>query len=225
MNERHNVIQMKNKLVSKVILSVIVCLLSGCSSIGISSSPSGARVFMNDVDTGLTTPALIRVRDLPLGRSYITVVQDGYISVPRKQEVEVQLAVGQIIWTWFPPVLVKNLCGDCWKGITYPKDRHLEDFFLLSLSGVPSATKPVQQEVQTMSLPEPARVKPITNADVVAMIKANLSEITIIAAIKQGPADFDTSPMALIELKKQDVSDAMQQAMMQSQSQTSLIKP
>jgi hypothetical protein len=56
------------------------------------------------------------------------------------------------------------------------------------------------------------------------MIKANLSETTIIAVIKQGPADFDTSPMALIELKKQDVTDAMQQAMIQAQLQTSRIK-
>jgi hypothetical protein len=57
------------------------------------------------------------------------------------------------------------------------------------------------------------------------MIKANLSETTIIAAIKQGPTDFDTSPMVLIELKKQDVTDAMQQAMIQAQPQTLRIKP
>jgi hypothetical protein len=145
--------------------------------------------------------------------------------VPRKQEIEVQLAVGQIVWTWFPPVLIKNLCGDYWKGVTYPKDRHIEDFFLHSLSGAPSTTKALQQEVQAASLPEPPKKKQITNADVVAMIKANLSETTIIAAIKQGPTDFDTSPMVLIELKKQDVTDAMQQAMIQAQPQTLRIKP
>lgn len=225
MNECVNIIQTKIELVSKVILVATVCLLSGCRSIGVSSSPSGARVFMNDSDTGMTTPASIPVKKLPLGRSYITVVQEGYISVPRKQEIEVHLSIGQIIWSWFPPVLVKNLCGDFWKGITYPESRHLEDFLLQPASVAPSETTTVQQEVPKTSLPEPPKGKPITNADVVSMIKANLSETTIIAAIKLGPSDFDTSPMALIELKKQDVTDAMQQAMMQTQPQTSRIKP
>jgi hypothetical protein len=222
---KYTITQTNKELVSKAIMAAAFCLLCGCSSIGVYSSPSGARVFMNDVDTGLTTPASIRVKNLPMGRSYITVVQDGYISEPRKQEIEVHLSVGQIIWSWFPPVLVKNLCGDFWKGVTYPPSRHLADFVLQPASGAPSATTSVQPEIPMTPLQELPKGKPITNADVVAMTKANLSESTIIAAIKQGPSDFDTSPTALIELKKQDVTDEIQQAMMQTQNRTPPVKP
>lgn len=61
-----------------------------------------------------------------------------------------------------------------------------------------------------------AEMKLVSNADVVAMINAGLPESTIIMAIKQGPAGFDTSPMALIELKNQGATAGMLEAMMQS---------
>ncbi len=58
--------------------------------------------------------------------------------------------------------------------------------------------------------------KPITNADVVNMVKAELPESNIIKAIQQSITNFDMSPQGLIELTKQGVSskiiDAMQQA-------------
>ena len=57
--------------------------------------------------------------------------------------------------------------------------------------------------------------KLVTNTDVVTMIKAGLPESTIIMAIKQGPAGFDTSTTALIELKKQGATSGMLEAMMQ----------
>ena len=43
--------------------------------------------------------------------------------------------------------------------------------------------------------------KPITNKDVLDMIKAGLPESTIVLAIQKGPTQLDTSPMALVELK------------------------
>jgi hypothetical protein len=43
--------------------------------------------------------------------------------------------------------------------------------------------------------------KPITNKDVLEMIKAGLPESTIVLAIQKGPVQLDTSPMALVELK------------------------
>lgn len=58
--------------------------------------------------------------------------------------------------------------------------------------------------------------KPITNADIVNMVKAAVPESNIVKAIQQSITNFDTSPQGLIELNKQGVSskiiDAMQQA-------------
>ena len=66
--------------------------------------------------------------------------------------------------------------------------------------------------------------KHLTNADVIAMVKASLPENTIILAIQQGPTDFDTSAQTLIALKNQGVStkilDAMIQAETSSESQS-----
>lgn len=64
------------------------------------------------------------------------------------------------------------------------------------------------------SLAEQPKRKPTTNADVIMMIKAKLPETTIISAIKQGPSDFDTSPLALIELKNQGATGGMLDAML-----------
>lgn len=55
----------------------------------------------------------------------------------------------------------------------------------------------------------------MTNADVVEMIKAELPESTIILAIQETPSNFDTSPQALIQLKKQGASQKILDAMLQ----------
>jgi hypothetical protein len=39
--------------------------------------------------------------------------------------------------------------------------------------------------------------KPLTNADVITMIKAGLAESTIVLSIQQSTSNFDTSPEAL----------------------------
>ncbi len=67
--------------------------------------------------------------------------------------------------------------------------------------------------------------KPITNADIVAMVKAELPESTIVVAIQQSPANFDTSPQALIELKTQGVSPKIIEAMLQAGVPTTPAQP
>lgn len=67
-----------------------------------------------------------------------------------------------------------------------------------------------------------AEKKPVTNADVVTMIKAGLPESTIVMAIKQGSSAFDTSPAGLIELKNQGATSVMLEAMMQPQPSTEM---
>src|SRR6478752_1278483 len=56
--------------------------------------------------------------------------------------------------------------------------------------------------------------KPLTNTDVVDMVRAGLADSTIILAIKNSGTNFDTSPQALIELKKSGVSQSVMDAML-----------
>lgn len=51
------------------------------------------------------------------------------------------------------------------------------------------------------------KAKPLTNADVVAMVKAGLPQDTIISAIGSQPSNFDISAIGLLGLKKQGVSN------------------
>lgn len=56
--------------------------------------------------------------------------------------------------------------------------------------------------------------KPLTNDDVVAMVKGGLAEGTIINAIGAQDSSFDVSAMALIKLKQQGVSAKVMDAML-----------
>jgi len=54
---------------------------------------------------------------------------------------------------------------------------------------------------------------PLTNDDVVKMFGAGLAESTIVQVIQKAPANFDTSPDALIKLKQQGVTAKIIEAM------------
>src|ERR1051325_10997901 len=56
--------------------------------------------------------------------------------------------------------------------------------------------------------------KPLTNADVIKMIKAELKEETIVLAIQKHASDFDTSVDGLIALKKEGASQKVLDAML-----------
>ncbi len=56
--------------------------------------------------------------------------------------------------------------------------------------------------------------KPLTNQDIVQMVKAGLAESVIVAAIQSSPAGYDNSPAALIELQKAAVPAKVQEAML-----------
>jgi hypothetical protein len=72
---------------------------------------------------------------------------------------------------------------------------------------------------------EAQQKKPITNPDIVAMVKAGLPESTIVVAIQQSPANFDTSPQALIELKTQGVTPKIIETMLQAGAPTTTAQP
>jgi hypothetical protein len=58
--------------------------------------------------------------------------------------------------------------------------------------------------------------KPMTNADVINMVKAGLTENTIVLDIQLSPTAFDTSPQALITLKSQGVPQGILDVMLTS---------
>jgi SH3-like domain-containing protein len=74
------------------------------------------------------------------------------------------------------------------------------------------------QDAQT---PKPAP-RPLTNADVVDMLKADLSQEIVIAKINASACEFDTSPGALRVLKTANVPDAVILAMVQGHSGSTL---
>jgi hypothetical protein len=61
--------------------------------------------------------------------------------------------------------------------------------------------------------------KPLTNADVIRMVKAGLAESTIVLSIQHSPAVFDTSPEALISLKRLGVTQKVLDAMLTAGSE------
>ena len=48
--------------------------------------------------------------------------------------------------------------------------------------------------------------QPLTNAGVIKMVKAKLSESVVVAAIQSSPANYDISPDGLIALQKAGVT-------------------
>ncbi|HXY26262.1 MAG TPA: hypothetical protein VEI73_16540, partial [Candidatus Acidoferrum sp.] len=56
--------------------------------------------------------------------------------------------------------------------------------------------------------------KPLTNIDVINMVKAGLTESAIVATIRSNPAKYDLSPDALIKLHAAKVTENEMQAMM-----------
>ena len=55
--------------------------------------------------------------------------------------------------------------------------------------------------------------KPLTNGDVIAMVKAGLPESTILLSVKSAPEDFATGAQDLIELQQAGVTSAVMEAM------------
>jgi hypothetical protein len=83
---------------------------------------------------------------------------------------------------------------------------------LLFLSLVVSGSVMASQDEQTQH----AAAKALTNADVLDMLKAGLSQEIVIAKIRASACGFDTAPAALKELKAASVPDAVILAMVQA---------
>ena len=69
-----------------------------------------------------------------------------------------------------------------------------------------------------LALPGLALAAPMTNDDVIKMVKGGLGEATVIQAIDGAEAKFDTSADGLLKLKQGGVSDAVIQRMLAKKS-------
>ncbi|MBZ5616374.1 MAG: hypothetical protein LAO23_20385, partial [Acidobacteriia bacterium] len=58
--------------------------------------------------------------------------------------------------------------------------------------------------------------KPLTNSDIIMMVKAGLAESTILTALDQNYLALDTSPAALVEAKNQGVSPTIIESMIRA---------
>jgi outer membrane lipoprotein SlyB len=67
-------------------------------------------------------------------------------------------------------------------------------------------------------LPLAALAAPMTNDDVIKMVKGGLGESTVLQAIDGSEPNFDTSPDGLVKLKQGGVSDAVIQRIMARKS-------
>lgn len=65
-----------------------------------------------------------------------------------------------------------------------------------------------------------AQTKPLTNDDVVKMVKAELGDDTVVKAIRASDTAFDTSPDALLQLKNAGLSKTVIDAMLEAQAKT-----
>ena len=83
-----------------------------------------------------------------------------------------------------------------------------------------SASTPDRPRLVQQAPADQVTQKTLTNDDVVKMITGGLAEVTIIQVIRKGPADFDTSPDALIKLKENGASPRIIEAMLGPVSST-----
>jgi hypothetical protein len=68
-----------------------------------------------------------------------------------------------------------------------------------------------------MALPQQAQ-KPLTNDDVVKMVKGGLPDSTVVSAIQASPVNFDISPDALISLRSAGIAGPVMDAMIAAES-------
>lgn len=90
--------------------------------------------------------------------------------------------------------------------------RWLYVFLILTFLGTPVAVKAQHK-------------KPLTNADVIQMVKAGFNEQTIIAAIKANDTAFDTSVQALLQLKNAGVSQSIIDVMLSEEAHKRPVAP
>ena len=81
-------------------------------------------------------------------------------------------------------------------------------------------TARAQEAAKIIQPPQETGARPLANADVLAMVRANLAPDVIIAKIKTSARNFETTPAALEQLKAGGVPDAVILAMLDATAAT-----
>jgi hypothetical protein len=83
---------------------------------------------------------------------------------------------------------------------------------VLALTGLTTASPFSRMQASTRNRNQ-TDTAPLTNKDVVQMVKSGLGEEIVVAKIRSSPSNFDTSPAALTQLKSEGVPDKVILAM------------
>lgn len=116
---------MKNKNLSGLGLLALTCALTACYTVPIASSPPGAQIYLDGVDTGKTTPSDLAVRGIPVGTHKVSVKKEGFHMTTPERDLRVKVDGGEIFWSVIlaPLVVPLNLGTNLWKtfeGGNYP---------------------------------------------------------------------------------------------------------
>jgi hypothetical protein len=212
-------------------------------TVTITSTPSGAKVEIDGVEKGFTPlsfkvpPGFVKATHSVFSKK---LVAPGVLrlSLPGYVAKEEQLTVGPLEW--------KNLYGVTmehyylFKSTSFHFDLEPVQTAAAASStpttsevppapasgtvGAPASSQSFAQAPAAPAAPAPPSVTasdhpkatPLTNEDVIGMVKAGIAEQTILLDIRKGPTQFDTSPAALIELKKQGVPDSILRGMLRA---------
>lgn len=217
--------------------------------ITITSSPAGAKVEIDGVEKGYTPysfwvpPGFVKATHTIFSKKLVApaVLR---LSMPGYVTKEVPLAVGPLEWKNLYGVTMANYY--LLKSTSFHFELEPAPQITTENSGAAEATSvkegtsaptpaPTAQGSQDGGNPqatapgskapgEPAKAG-LTNADILAMLKAGIGEDTIVVAIEKGPNQLDTSPAALIELKRQGVPESVMKAMLRASIADSGEKP
>jgi hypothetical protein len=118
-------------------------------------------------------------------------------------------------------------CDSC-SGAQQPSSFHSQIVFLFPKGYLATAEVDQIEEVinQVLAVDNPITEAPenpqtsagqgLTNDDIVKLVQAKLPDSVVLAKIKSSNCDFDTSPDALIKLKRAGVSDSVLQAIVEA---------
>lgn len=99
-----------------IIVGIVLLLATGCQSVNVLSNPPFATILIDGVATDEKTPYKYSLWNFETGYHKITVQKDGYKSM-QPQEFRVKFSAAKILFSWWPPLLLKNIFSDDWKSV------------------------------------------------------------------------------------------------------------